>query len=269
MNYDHFYTIGDSHVKQGGACEDFAMSGQYGDDFFYAAVSDGCGGALANTDIGARATVCAFKATAQLFKDAEVTPAKFTREFDAQFQQRWISDNKHDNIATLVGVFHSVAQCKAVVYGDGAILARKKDGSATFWRMGWEGVAYYPFCRIDSERAFLSQQEYEYPFTVLKLEFAPEGQLLLASSQSYQVADVRDGFWLDFDKEDFLSVSVFSDGVQKVWGYPEEAVALALSKHQSFRGGFVKQLATTFLSAYRQTPDAYLGDDLAVATLHA
>lgn len=268
MEYDHFYVTGDSHLKQGAPCEDFALSGQQGDEFFYAAVSDGCGGAHANTDVGARAAVYAFKSTALFFHDKAFTPEQFTREFDAQFQQRWISDNRFDNIATLIGVFKTTKGFKLVVYGDGSFIIRYQGGLSLLCHTSWEGMAFYPFCRIDSERAFVSQLEGETPFRVNTRAYLGNS-LIQEESKSYSFEDVRNGFWMDIAEEDFQSVSLFTDGVDKVQHFSADNVIYALSAPMYFRGGFVKNQAVAFLNSYRESflDSAYLGDDLAIATL--
>ena len=54
LTADHYFTIGTTHARAGEPCEDYALSGTLKDGRVYGIVTDGCSGANARTDLGAR-----------------------------------------------------------------------------------------------------------------------------------------------------------------------------------------------------------------------
>ena len=65
LTADHYFTIGTSHARAGEPCQDYALSGTLKDARVYGIVTDGCSGANARTDLGARVLALAMEAELQ------------------------------------------------------------------------------------------------------------------------------------------------------------------------------------------------------------
>jgi hypothetical protein len=65
LTADHYFTIGTTHARAGEPCQDYALSGALKDARVYGIVTDGCSGANARTDLGARVLALALESELQ------------------------------------------------------------------------------------------------------------------------------------------------------------------------------------------------------------
>jgi hypothetical protein len=122
-NVDHYCTVGGMHVSQGTPCEDYALSGHLDRDAVFGAVSDGCSGARANTDVGARTIAFAFARTIQ---SRQVPAGEWFRGgfFDAlreSFASSRITNSEDDHLATFVGFVAIPETASVFLMGDGEV----------------------------------------------------------------------------------------------------------------------------------------------------
>lgn len=126
MSADHFFTIGKTHP----VCEDYADSGQSLDDGSpYAIVSDGCSTGK-DTDFGARLMV---RAASRLLINEGAD--SFRTDFDQcvwqaeEWREALLLDPSALYATLLVTTQDKDGKTNAVVYGDGIVAARRRDGS--------------------------------------------------------------------------------------------------------------------------------------------
>src|SRR5262249_51760251 len=129
VSTDHFLSIGRRHRAEGSACEDYALSGGRGGSAV-AVVADGCSGAHANTDIGARSACAAFLETALAgLGDPNRMHAlgeTFSETLLEAFRKKWITPNPTDYMTTVVGLTATDRAIEGIVFGDGCLIATRR-----------------------------------------------------------------------------------------------------------------------------------------------
>ena len=284
MNVDHFFTIGHQHVRNGSPCEDYALSELGGEGLpAYAAVADGCGGAFANTDIGARAICFAFDETMRWSQgDVEWFSPAFMEYLKSAFAQRFnLSSNRNDYLATLGAVVATPEKANVFIFGDGAYLVRYADGRHRLTWLEWSGNApFYLRYMLKAEdlarwaSGFAEEGEKETPATATEcwtdFHVSPSGELeiLDEASQPLTLESLMGGYVRSFAPADqgIDVIAIFSDGILRVNDVPEYEAAREFTAFKNFRGGFVKRRLTSALEAYAKK-GSKPQDDLAVAAV--
>lgn len=274
MNVDHYFTIGKPHLTDGSPCEDYALSGELRPGLVFGAISDGCGGAFAETDVGARALAYAFKATLAgvAYRDADWLNEAFYDPLLAQFRSNQFTGRMDDYQATLVGLVATPDRAQALILGDGAVAVQYTDGRQVLFEAEWPGNAplYLVYHQephlLDRHREYLAMQGEQFRLNrterVIK-EGMPE---ITVSRQSYAFDRAARGLVLDFAPatEGIAALAVFSDGIAKVGDHSAVAAMQEFLAFKNYRGGFVKRRMARTLERW-----AKLGqiprDDLATA----
>lgn len=283
MNVDHFFTVGHQHVRNGSPCEDYALSELVKEpECAFAAIADGCGGAFANTDIGARAICFAFKEAirSRLAEPAEWFSASFLEDLKTGFASRFnMSDSPMDYLATLGAVVANQQQASVFIFGDGAYLVRYADGRHRITWLEWSGNAPFYLRYLLEPRdlarwasGFAEEGEKEVPATAQECwtDFlvTPSGEVevLDEASQPIALEALMGGYVRTFEPatQGIEAIAVFSDGILKVNDVPVHDAAREFTAFKNFRGGFVKRRLTKALQdlAGRNSKPQ---DDLAVA----
>lgn len=146
ITVSRFVTIGGLHMLAGELCEDYAIAA-HDDGCAIIAVADGCSGARADTDIGAR-VICHAFAHVNAGHDA-TREGRLREDFDAMMEATMLqfafTDDLADYLATLVGVVATPERATAYICGDGAIAARFRDGRFELTTFSWRDDAPYYF----------------------------------------------------------------------------------------------------------------------------
>lgn len=284
MNADHYFVIGKPHITQGAPCEDYALSGELGPDVCYGVVSDGCGGAWADTDVGARALSHAYKKIISRRAgrtDGWVDPS-FKDELLAQFIAHQITDCPDDNLATLNSVVASRTHAQVYCFGDGALLLKYKNGQRVFLEAEWWGNAPFYLAYLQNQalierflEPFSGGEKHPFldkvlqPFCLKKTVFLEENGEYVLQDEScdwFDFDQVENGLVLDFypEADGIEAIAVFTDGVAKIGELP---IALReFTSFKNFRGGFVKRRVIKALEQFAKAGE-YPRDDFAMACI--
>jgi hypothetical protein len=283
MNVDHFFTIGAQHVRGGSPCEDYALSElSAADGSAYAAIADGCGGAFANTDIGARAICFAFEEAIrkQLGQPLDWFSGAFLDDLKSAFSARFnMSGRPMDYLATLGAVVANPERASVFLFGDGAYLVRYADGRHRLTWLEWSGNApfYLRYLQDANElarwaRGFAEEGETEAPASALEcwtdFRVGPNGEteVLEEASRPLALDTLMGGYLRTFEPaaQGIEAIAIFSDGILRVNDVPEHEAAREFTSFKNFRGGFVKRRMTRALEDYAKK-NSKPQDDLAVA----
>lgn len=284
MNVDHYFTIGTDHQAQGRPCEDYALSGELPGGAVFGVVADGCSGANANTDIGARALAWAFRnlATDHATRHSGLPfNDHFHGELLVEFMKARYSQEVKDYLATLVGFIATPETAAVYVQGDGVMALCYADGSMRLVEFSWaNNMPYYLGYRIQPHLA----QEYEsqmaieggpQPFTqtttYLPGPAAPLPEQLsdILTSEFFKLDQVKNGHVLRFNprEEGIVAMAVMTDGVAQIGAVPSLQllqVARAFTAFKNNQGAFVKRRLLKALKDFKRE-DALPRDDVGMA----
>lgn len=283
MNVDHFFAIGQQHLKQGSPCEDYALSGQLRPDLVYGIISDGCSGAFANTDVGARAISFAFerclKNRVQGADDADVPAAwldqKFVAALKIAFAQNQISPAREDYFATLGAVVSTPSNASLFFFGDGAYLVKYRDGLHKLAWLDFTGNApYYLNYTLSSDLDMQWREDFasnldeaaRENWTLFRITATGETEIVEEASRPLTLQQMELGYRLDFrpQEEGIELLAVLSDGVTHVSGMEAPEVARAFTAYKTFAGGFVKRRMIHALADFAKE-GCVPRDDVAIA----
>jgi hypothetical protein len=286
MNVDHFFAIGQQHVRSGAPCEDYALSNLMGEGagaFAFAAISDGCGGAFADTDVGARAISFAFAEVARKYRDMDQSlwfGPLFMEHLKLAFTRRFeMTERRQDYLATLGAVISSPEKSAVLLFGDGAYLVRYADGRQRITWLEWSGNApFYLYYTLDPadmlrfSRGFAEEGETVEPpvatecWTDFRIGADGKVEVLEEASRPLELESLMGGYIRTFEPaaEKIEAIALFSDGILRVRDVPVHDAAAEFTAFKNFRGGFVKRRMTSALKDYARE-DKVPQDDLSTA----
>ena len=278
MNADHFFTIGKPHLTQGVPCEDFALSGLLHPALAFGVVADGCSGAHANTDVGARALAYAFRSTLEARQDAggDWFDAAFTADLQSRFAANQYTGSAADYLATIASIAATPARAAAYVFGDGALAIRYRDGRRTLIEFEWwENTPFYLQYRLAT--AQLDQFLAPYrdgviePLLLRTTTFQEKDGVLelLEESTSRMTADAAfDGCIVSLNPRDegIEALAVLSDGISRLQSIPAREAVREFLAFKNHEGSFVKRRMLKALAKFAQQ-GAVPQDDLAMACI--
>jgi len=276
MHADHYFTIGTDHISGGTPCEDYALSGTLASGAVFGVVADGCSGANAHTDVGARAISWAFK---RMLEDSQAAPGQwfgqdFPALFPAVFHQHQYAGAPEDYLATVVGVVGTPDAASVYVHGDGAVVVRYADGTLRLIQFSWwENTPFYLNYKLHPEVLDRFMRPFAdgviEPFTQTTTTHKPdEVDASPAELQRFAMSDMYGGHILQFRPADegIVAISVLTDGIEKVGALSPMVVAKELMAFKNFEGSFVKRRVMKALKDFRKL-DQVPRDDLSVATI--
>lgn len=254
---DNFFHIGAMHVQHGEPCQDYALSGEWGDRAF-AVVSDGCSrGGM--TDVGARFMAlslakafddeCSVDSTPD-FEELEEGQWKRVRE-----SQELYALLRDDMLATCIYAYLSPQHGAIRVMGDGAAALVRKDGSLVLYRFEWrhpdQSLPFYPIYLYEGLANFLDAYGVnENAFVVERWEKDGAGTWCLAASESTDAREGIKGATVHLSKEEIESltfVAVFTDGVFQVEGVDWKDAMSQLLAFKTTTGVFAKRRMIRFI----------------------
>lgn len=283
MNVDHYFTIGTDHQAQGRPCEDYALSGQLPGGALFGVVADGCSGANANTDVGARALAWAFKRTATdaAYRDSGVLFGEdFHEELAQSFRKHCFTDSPKDTLATVVGFIATPDQAAVYLQGDGALALRYADGSMRFIEFNWaNNMPYYLGYQlrpdlVDRYKQQMAAEAGPHPFTQTTVHvpcaFAPMLERLPAAPvrEEFTLEQAQSNFVLRFNPraEGIVALAVMTDGVTQVGALPGADVAPAFTAFKNTQGEFLKRRLMKALKDFKKD-GAVPRDDVGIAAV--
>jgi hypothetical protein len=280
MHADHYFAIGTDHITAGTPCEDYALTGMTHSGAVFGVVADGCSGANANTDVGARAIAWAFKAALneQVGEPGEWFGPGFTELLLDTFRQHQYQGNRLDYQSTVVAVVGTPEAASVYVHGDGAVALRYADGSVRLIQFSWwDNAPFYLNYKLYND--FLDQFLDRFadgviePLTMTSTTFRQgEGDLIVEAPvvERFAMSEAYDGHVLHFRpaEEGIVAIAVLTDGIEKVGAAPLAPVDVVneLMAFKNFEGSFVKRRAMRALKDFTEA-GRRPRDDLAIATV--
>lgn len=255
MQIDHGFIIGTHHARSGVPCQDYGLSGPLGDGEAFGAVADGCSGANAHTDVGARVLCHAFEHALKTL----VTPGQplgwgtAVREtLEQAFRQRRISAARNDYFATLVGFRATPAHLEMFLFGDGAFLLKDRHGIYMLvQRECADNAPYYLNYRLESDldaayRTSLAGREDRAAWettTRFRVSESREVTILTQTSRFLSLEEVALGSYYLYPHGplELEWAVVLSDGVAQFPGQDVIAMAHTLTAFKTHQGEFVKR----------------------------
>jgi hypothetical protein len=278
MNVDHFFTIGSAHIAQGTPCEDYALSGELPKGAVFGVVADGCSGANANTDVGARAIAWAFKRSLErrAAEQGEWFSDGFFELLRGVFHEHQYAGAREDYLATLVGFAATPAHASVYIHGDGAVALAYKDGSIGLIQLSWwDNMPFYLAYHLHPD--LLDQFTGRYqdgviePFAQKVTAFRKTGDAVEGPNSKvdrFTVDGVFNGHVLHFQprEENIVALAVLTDGIEQIGEKPALDVVNEFMAFKNHQGEFVKRRLLKALKTFRKD-DLIPRDDVGMAAV--
>ena len=274
---DAHFSIGKSHR----VCEDYARAGILPADRPFAIVSDGCSSSP-DTDFGSR--LLTVTAQERILHDKDHYAPRGV-VWQASSMARALLLPPHCLDATLLTI-HQLSSGVFRVYavGDGAVAARRRDGTVDIWRIqffpgdsGLVAPAYLTYTMYVNRLYQYIDQDYNR----WQVTHYQDGVLEGTETGAIGLQDTQEGwrplgFWWmkDFDPEDYEYLMVLTDGVesfqkQESPGVYSRVPFLEVMNHitaiKSLRGPFIAKRLKRFLEHTCPKLSWHHNDDVAVA----
>jgi hypothetical protein len=271
MPADHFFTIGATHRLTGQPCEDYALSGALADGRLYGVVCDGCSGAMARTDIGARVLALAMERVLKETRNLdECFEPPFVEKLSVMFRQLMITDDGMDYLAGIVAFCATAERAKVFMMGDGAFALASYEGELELTEVHWPNNApYYLGYRMQPEFDRLFRQDVA-PLTRVEVRTSSRARRrpedVVAAPEQISASRFMEGYVRTFGLAGIKTLAVFTDGVSQVRGASSIQVSDAMLDYKDDSGAFVKRRAMRALAAFDRAGST-VEDDFAVASL--
>ena len=269
MQVDHYFTIGSVHQAQGTPCQDYALSGVLNDSVCYGVVADGCSGANAHTDIGARAISWAFIKTLReriagpdtVFAFDMFFHEALRNNFKAMQYDPYLPNDLQNYLATLVAFIATPSHTQVLVHGDGAIAVKYANGDIELREFRWwDNMPFYLAYQQDTDLTDSFYQVYSSefiePLSIKCTRFKqgePALEVLSTSTTRFSLNDVFKGVVEVFHPEDeeIVALALFTDGIEQLGSDPLK-VAQEFLAFKNFEGEFVKRRVMRALKTFHK-----------------
>jgi len=274
-----FVTIGGFHMLAGQLCEDYALATQPEDGVAIVAVADGCSGAHADTDIGARVICHAF---AHVMADHPAArEGRLRDDFDPMLESTMLqfafTQDLSDYLATLVGIVATPRRASAILCGDGAIGVRFRDGRFELRTFAWRDDApYYFMYRLepDVREQMIARLSADCPGAVqgqvVEFTVGDDGVASVVDrrAEAFTFDEFERGRRFDFAprRQQIEALAVFTDGIEKVGGVDAFQVVARLLARRDEPATSVGEHATSVLREFAERGNVPF-DDLAFACI--
>ena len=266
LHVDHYFCIGSSHQRAGEPCEDYALSGTLPDGRVYGIVCDGCSGAHARTDLGARvlalAVEDALQHTASL--DDCFTPA-FVQRIRERLLAMPLGGTVADYLASVVAFCADGHTARIFMAGDGAFAVRRLDGSVEIGEVSWPDSApyYLAYCL---QPAVAAQFESPAARGAARVQLCSHRTGAASTRRELPAQEFLQGWTTELSLEDVSALAVFSDGIGQISTLDSLDAASACLGFKNFEGSFVKRRALKALALWAGEGHIQQ-DDFAIAAL--
>lgn len=254
INQDTYIAEGLLHKNEGVSCQDYAMGGHFSNTISFIAVADGCSGALANTDIGARVITAAFLKTLAHYKT--YIDSSFVVVLKNIFQAMKITTNNNDYLTTLVAAVWNETnhQAQILMLGDGVVHFKINEDTYTYIIMWDDNMPFY--LHYDVNKDVFNNQK-----TIKKYK---NGVLYETIKDSLKY------FILDINDSNIEYILVATDGIEQIKKnntYIDILDIISnLTSFKSIKGSFLKRRCIRALKNYTNE-DVKLIDDIGIGVL--
>lgn len=265
-NVDHYFTIGTTHARAGEPCEDYALSGTLKDGRVYGIVTDGCSGANARTDLGARVLALAMEAELQHTTSLEDC---FTQEsiqrIRARLQSMPLGGTPQDYLASIVAFCASTTTAKIFMAGDGAYATRHTNGTVQITEASWPDNApyYLGYCL---QPAVAAQFATSAAKSALSVQLRTHTTDADSTTREIPAQDFLQGWTTEIDLSDISALAICSDGISQISALESLDAATACLAFKNYEGSFVKRRAMKALAQWEKNGHIPQ-DDFSIAAL--
>lgn len=266
LTVDHYFRIGASHARAGEPCEDYAVSGTLKDGRAYGIVTDGCSGANARTDLGARVLALAVEAELQQTTSLQdcFTPALVQR-IRSRLQAMPLGGTPQDYLASIVAFCANATTAKIFMAGDGAYALRHADGSVRITEASWPDNApyYLGYCLQPAVAAQFAASAAD---GALSVQLSTDTTGAASTTCEIPAQDFLQGWATELALRDVCALAVFSDGIGQISTLDGMHAATDCLAFKNHAGSFVKRRALKAVAQWEK-----LGhipqDDFSIAAL--
>lgn len=266
LRVDHYFSIGRSHARAGEPCEDYALSGTLGDDRVYGIVTDGCSGANARTDLGARVLALAMEAELQSTTSLEDC---FTSASIQRIRTRLLSmplgGRPQDYLASIVAFCATATTAKLFMAGDGAYATRQTNGTVQITEASWPDNApyYLGYCLQPAVAARFTASAAN---GALNVQLSTHTTSADAITRDIPAQDFLQGWTTEIDLTDITALAIHSDGISQISKLESLDAATACLAFKNHEGSFVKRRAMKALAQWEKNGHIPQ-DDFSIAAL--
>lgn len=235
MKIESYFNIGQRHIYEGIPCEDYATAGIFNNKCF-GVISDGCSGANARTDIGARVWCLAAERVLEDFYDNTLIPDNFTELLLEMFKENRLTKNLQEELASLIVLAANKKEANIWLMGDGGYALLHNNGDITLTSYKWDqNMPFYPTYLLESAaiKSFEKKaKEYGDLISVKKIRFNfnQDGKLIIKdnsySKKPFEFLKNGVNIHIDKQEDDVKSIALLSDGL---WSFSELSPYLAIS----------------------------------------
>ncbi len=284
---DHYFCIGDAHVKEGKPCQDYAIS-DIMQNAAFAIVSDGCS-AGGHTDIGARMmTLGTARAIRRLHDNAHGTPIDVSTAAHEifSFQQIFLEETTrllgvsfNDMLATCIYAYLEKSFGFIHILGDGAAVLMLPGGELEMHLLRWKkNMPFYPaYASLANIQTFVlahGEDENEKSLTEeiwirnATGEFTQRAHIEHSVKSGICGITIPLSFHLSCHHANTGSpvLGIFSDGIGQVDGVDWKDVVVSLLAYKTTTGEFMKRRAMRALKEFRKS-GKILFDDIGCAAI--
>ena len=266
LNVDHYFNIGTSHARAGEPCQDYALSGTLKDGRVYGIVCDGCSGANARTDLGARVLALAMEAELHHTTSSEdcFTPESIQR-IRTRLQSMPLGGAPQDYLASIVAFCATGTTAKLFMAGDGAYATRRADGSVQITEASWPDNApyYLGYCL---QPAVAAQLDVSAAKGALSVQLSTHTTNAETSTREVAAKDFLRGWATELDLTDISALAICSDGMGQISKLESLDAATACLTFKNYEGSFVKRRAMKALAQWEKNGHIPQ-DDFSIAAL--
>ncbi len=266
LSVDHYFTIGTTHAPAGEPCQDYAISGKLSDGRVYGIVTDGCSGANARTDLGARVLALAMEAELQGTTSLDDC---FTQEFVQRIRTRLLTmplgGIAQDYLASIVAFCANTTTAKLFMAGDGAYATRLTNGTVQITEASWPDNApyYLGYCIQPTVAAQFSASAAN---GTLSVQLTTKTSDADCTAREIPAQDFLQGWTKELDLTNTTALAIYTDGIGQVSKLVSLDAATACLAFKNYEGSFVKRRAMKALAQWGKsghTPQ----DDFSIAAL--
>jgi len=284
MKTDNYFEIGTSHD----VCQDFALSGKINDKIYYALITDGCTEShrvSGEVDFGAR--VIAYSARESLknilgkednLKSIQPYLMDFNRNLRNQllFSTRQVGDclklTELFADATLAVVLTDGNIANVFIYGDGGVIVYKRSTDIIYKEVSFLSSAPYYMSYLQSVDRNKAYQIAFGSSPVILTTYEINGINGEVRQANEQIKEINPDLYnkTAFTFDDFLSISVTSDGIKSydTCGNPIPSSTLAKQfiSFKNSNAGFLQRRFNFLKREHKESSTTHY-DDVSVATV--
>src|SRR3989338_646710 len=276
---DHHFMIGHAHLTNGKPCQDYSLSGVYGESAF-AIVSDGCSSG-GHTDVGARILALS---TAEAIKKHLAFGGEISEKEAIEKINLWqraalsgartiLGLERKDMLATCLYACVGENGGYASIQGDGVVAVKDIFGNIFMSRVEWaDNVPFYPAYLDDGLDGFITahggdlnakrvmREDFRKMRSGLEIEITKEEMLLREGIR---------GISLFFDRskiKDIDFIALFSDGIGQIDGMGWKEAVYEFMAFKNFAGEFAKRRMIRAVKDARKTGRGPV-DDISFAVI--